>query len=166
MTIPEAENILIFARYLSRADVMRAWRFLTVPRVPLREATEPAQANAKLIVRLANLYFAGTERSKKHEAEVLANGDMPADPDYGLTENEIAAAQMLNALMGENAKLLVCLEKSTTAMISDDIFDNFDNFPDSSDDTFEEPSGERYSELCCLIDANQAVIAKATDSKS
>ena len=68
------------------------------------------EERASLIARLANLYFAGTARAAKRTIDVLATGDMPADPDYGLTENEIAAGRMMNALMDENAKLLEALE--------------------------------------------------------
>ena len=71
------------------------------------------EGRARLIVRLANLYFAGTARDEKHAAEVLARGDVPANLDYGLTENEIAAASMMNALMDENAELLEALENLT-----------------------------------------------------
>ena len=70
---------------------------------------ENAEANAHLIARLANLYFAGTARAEKRTADVLAKGDIPPNLDYGLTENEIAAASMMNALMDENAELLGAL---------------------------------------------------------
>ena len=68
------------------------------------------EENARLFIRLWNLHFAGTAIAEKRTADVLANGDIPADPDYGLTENEIAAARMMNALMDENAELLKALE--------------------------------------------------------
>ena len=67
-------------------------------------------AYANLIVRLANLYFAGTASAEQRAADVIAKGDISADPDYGLTENEIAACRMMNALMDENAELLEALE--------------------------------------------------------
>ncbi len=82
------------------------------------------EANAFLIIRLANLYFAGTARAEKRTADVIAQGDMPADPDYGLTENEVAAARMMNALMDENAELLEALER--IAQIERDKCENAD----------------------------------------
>lgn len=71
---------------------------------------ENAQDNAALIVRLANLYFSGTSISEQRTADVIEQGDLPADPGYGLTENEIAAAHMMNALMAENTEMLKALE--------------------------------------------------------
>lgn len=64
---------------------------------------------AELIVRLANLYFAGRKMAADHDATIEAEGDMPANRDYGLTEAEIAAGAMLNAVMAERDALLAAL---------------------------------------------------------
>ena len=71
---------------------------------------DATDTNVRLITRLANLYFSGTARAEKRTDVIEAIGGIPADPDYGLTENEIAAARMMNALMDENAELLEALE--------------------------------------------------------
>ena len=77
---------------------------------------EENDANTALIIRLANLFFAGTTRAEDHTTGVLTRGDMPADPDYGLTENEIAAARMLNALSDQDDKLTAGGDRLREAM--------------------------------------------------
>lgn len=106
---------------------------------------EPAEANAHLIVRLANLYFAGTARAEKRTSDVFARGDIPVDPDYGLTENEVAACRMLNALMDENTELLEALE-----CLIDEVDQRFDEQLEQIS-----PNGDT------ILTAPQSAIAKA-----
>lgn len=70
---------------------------------------EEVEANANLIVRVCNLVMAGKALTDAHSAKVVAEGNIPADPDWGLTENEIACARMLNALMAERDELLTAV---------------------------------------------------------
>ena len=77
---------------------------------------EPVQANAALLARLANLYFAGIRSVEAQDAKTRARGDLPASHDYGLTENEIAAAQMMNGLLAENDAMLAALENAEYVM--------------------------------------------------
>ncbi len=68
------------------------------------------EPDAKLIARLVSLYFAGKQQAAEREAAIVAAGNVPSDMDYGLTENEIAAGAMLNALAAERDELFeICL---------------------------------------------------------
>jgi len=66
---------------------------------------------AELCRRMANLYFAGKQQAAEREAAIVAAGNVPSDMDYGLTENEIAAGAMLNALATERDELFgICCD--------------------------------------------------------
>lgn len=89
-----------------------------------------------------------------------------ADVDFDSGQTT-AERDYIGNLIAVAPELLACLEASTIAMISEreDIFDSFPATGTDTEDN-EEPSGERYFELCSLIDANQAVLAKATGGDS
>lgn len=63
---------------------------------------EELRANAELTLRLANLYFAGQAYAAQQDADTITKGDLPADRDFGLSEDAQMAAKALNALMVEN----------------------------------------------------------------
>lgn len=67
---------------------------------------EDVEHNAKLIVRACNLVMAGKALTDARTAKVQARGEIAADADWGLSENEVAAARMMNALMVERDELL------------------------------------------------------------
>lgn len=78
---------------------------------PISHCGAEADVNAKLVTRLFNLYLAGKAMVRRQADAILARGDLPADADWGLTENEIAAAQMMNGLMEQNEALVKLLQE-------------------------------------------------------
>jgi hypothetical protein len=66
---------------------------------------------ARLIVRLANLYFAGQEAEVQQDKAIRARGDLPPDRGYGLSEGEQAASLMMNGLLAENDALLSLVQR-------------------------------------------------------
>lgn len=56
-----------------------------------------------------NLYERGKQMLAEREAAIRANGDLPPDTTYGLTEGEHIAGLMLNALQEERDAMLECL---------------------------------------------------------
>jgi len=75
-----------------------------------------ARANATLIVRACNLVLAGRALQAAQQAKIAARGDLPPDLDWGLSEGEIAAALMMNALIEKNDKMLAALKLASTVI--------------------------------------------------
>lgn len=79
----------------------------TVP-TPLEQARE----NAALTARLVNLYLAGKAAVAAQEKAVRDRGDLPADASWGLTENESAAAMMMNGMLSQWEAMLTALQQA------------------------------------------------------
>ena len=78
-----------------------------------------ATQRAVLCIRLMNLHNAGLAQGAAEDAAILARGDMPADRGYGLSENEIAAAVIMNGLLAENEILIAALREIAAAHVPD-----------------------------------------------
>jgi len=71
---------------------------------------EQADANAEFIVRACNLLGAGEALAVAQDDAMRARDMLPPDRAYGLSENEVAAALMMNALGAQTEALAKALE--------------------------------------------------------
>ena len=70
-----------------------------------------SEEHARLVTRLFNLYLAGKAMVGRQNDNIINQGGIPPDHDWGLTENESAAAQMMNGLWEQNEKMVALLEE-------------------------------------------------------
>lgn len=76
---------------------------------PRRETMSSVTPSAQQIDRAARLLAIAGQLRADEDAALRKRGHVPADPNYGLTKNEIAAAEMMNGLMAINAGLINAL---------------------------------------------------------
>lgn len=68
--------------------------------------------------RLVALHNVGLAAMDAQDAAIRARGDLPADRDYGLTKNEIVAANVMNGLLAENDALIAENARLRTALLA------------------------------------------------
>jgi hypothetical protein len=83
---------------------------------------------ARFILRACNMLGAGILLGLRDDADMRRRGMLPPDRAHGLTENEQAAALMMNALLEQNQKLRSALDQAVE--VAGEAADEWDAAPD------------------------------------